>query len=228
MTGCRRISQKRARSWAGLWVQQMVGAIWRLVLMAVLIINWTPATAEATTPPTDLTELSLEQLMGIEITSASKKEEPLWDSAAAVFVITGEDIRRAGMKSIPEALRLAPGLQVAQFGSNRWAISARGFNATFSNKLLVLIDGRSVYTPLFAGVFWDVQDTLIEDIDRIEIIRGPGGTLWGANAVNGVINIITKTSKDTHGALVSAGGGNVDQGTVAFRYGDGNSKNLDY
>jgi len=180
---------------------------------------WAPIVAEAAAHAPDLTELTLEQLMTVEITSASKKEEPLWDSAAAVFVITGEDIRRAGMKSIPEALRLAPGVQVAQFGANRWAISARGFNATFSNKLLVLIDGRTVYTPLFAGVFWDAQDTLLEDIERIEVIRGPGGTLWGANAVNGVINIITKQAKATQGGYVEVGGGTEERGFVGTRYG---------
>src|SRR5574337_317098 len=124
-------------------------AVRMLALTSVLIAGWAHAPAEAQQLPTDLTELTLEQLMNVEITSASKKEERLWESAAAVFVVTGEDIRRAGVKSIPEALRLVPGLQVAQFGSNRWAISSRGFNATFSNKLLVLIDGRSVYTPLF-------------------------------------------------------------------------------
>ncbi|MDE2060752.1 MAG: Plug domain-containing protein, partial [candidate division NC10 bacterium] len=159
-----------------------------LVLAGGLIGTWFHPAAEAINHPPDLTELTLEQLMSIEITSASKKEERLWESAAAVFVITGEDIRRAGVTSIPEALRLAPGVEVAQINAHRWAISTRGFNNAFANKLLVLIDGRSVYTPLFAGVFWDVQDTLLEDIDRIEVIRGPGGTLWGANAVNGVIN----------------------------------------
>lgn len=219
MIGHMRIPQKWDRRWTGPWIRRMVAAAWALALAAVVIITSAPTASGAMNHPPDLTELTLEQLMAIEITSASKKEEPLWDSAAAVFVITGEDIRRAGMKSIPEALRLAPGIQVAQFGSNRWAISARGFNATFSNKLLVLIDGRSVYTPLFAGVFWDEQDTLIEDIDRIEVIRGPGGTLWGANAVNGVINVITKQAKATQGGYIEVGGGTEERGFVGARYG---------
>ncbi|MDE2320308.1 MAG: TonB-dependent receptor plug domain-containing protein, partial [candidate division NC10 bacterium] len=190
-----------------------------LVLAGGLIGTWFHPAAEAINHPPDLTELTLEQLMSIEITSASKKEERLWESAAAVFVITGEDIRRAGVTSIPEALRLAPGVEVAQINAHRWAISTRGFNNAFANKLLVLIDGRSVYTPLFAGVFWDVQDTLLEDIDRIEVIRGPGGTLWGANAVNGVINIITKHARATQGGYIETGGGNEERGFVGTRYG---------
>ncbi len=214
-----RILRKRAARRTILVSQPIAWAAWTFVLTWVLIVGSAHTASAAVNHPADLTELTLEQLMNVEITSVSKKEERLWDSAAAVFVITGEDIRRAGVKSIPEALRLAPGLQVAQFGSNRWAISARGFNATFSNKLLVLIDGRSVYTPLFAGVFWDVQDTLLEDIDRIEVIRGPGGTLWGANAVNGVINVITKRAKATQGGYVEVGGGSEERGFVGTRYG---------
>lgn len=176
----------------------------------------------------DLTELSIEELMNIEITSASKKEESLFDTPTAVYVITAEDIRRSGVTSIPEALRLAPGVEVAQIDANKWAITIRGFNNRFSTKLLVLIDGRSVYTPLFAGVFWEEIDTLLEDIDRIEIIRGPGGTLWGSNAVNGVINIITKDSKDTQGGYVKAGGGNEEQGFVSLRYGGKLNEDLSY
>lgn len=138
--------------------------------------------------------------------------------AAAVFVVTDEDLRRSGVTSIPEALRLVPGLQVARIDANKWAISARGFNGRFANHLLVLIDGRSIYSPMFAGVFWDVQDTLLEDIERIEVIRGPGAALWGANAVNGVINIITRPAAQTQGALVSAGGGDEEQAFGALRY----------
>ena len=175
--------------------------------------------ARASEPRGDLTELSLEQLMDIEVTSVSKKEERFFDAPSAVFVITQEDIRRLGATSIPEVLRIVPGLDVAQFDANKWAVSSRGFNKLFATKLLVLIDGRSVYTPLFAGVYWDVQDTLLEDIDRIEVIRGPGGTLWGANAENGVINIITKSAKDTHGALVTAGGGSAERAFGAVRAG---------
>lgn len=142
-----------------------------------------------------------------EVTTVSRRESTIGKSAAAVYVITNEMIRRSGARSIPEALRLAPGLQVARIDANKWSISIRGFNQRFANKLLVQIDGRTVYTPLFAGVFWDVQDVLLEDIDRIEIVRGPGGTLWGANAVNGIINIITKSSKDTMGLFGQAGVG---------------------
>lgn len=166
----------------------------------------------------DLSRMTLEELANIEISSVSKREERLIDAAASIYVITREDIRRSGATSIPELLRLAPNLQVARVDSSQYAISARGFNSTTANKLLVLIDGRSVYTPLYSGVFWDVQDTMIEDIERIEVISGSGGTLWGANAVNGVINIITRHTRDTAGGLVSAGAGNDDRGAGA-RYG---------
>ncbi len=167
----------------------------------------------------DILDMSLANLMDIEITSVSKKTERLSKAAAAIFVISQDDIRRSGVTSIPEALRLAPGIQVARIDSNKWAISSRGFNSRFANKLLVLMDGRSVYTPLFSGVFWDVQDTVLDDIERIEVIRGPGAALWGANAVNGVINIITKHSKDTTGGLFRAGGGTEEQGFGTLRYG---------
>ena len=167
----------------------------------------------------DLTSLSIEQLMDIEVTSVSKKEESWLQAPAAIYVITQEDIRRSGVTSIPEALRMAPGLQVAQIDSNKWAVSARGFNGIFANKLLVLIDGRTVYTPLFAGVYWNLQDTMIEDIERIEVIRGPGATLWGSNAVNGVINIITKKAEDTQGGLVTGGFGTEERGFGGVRYG---------
>ncbi len=166
-----------------------------------------------------LKNLSIEQLASIEVTTVSKTEEKLSDVDAAVYVITSEDIRRSGLTSIPEILRMAPGLQVARIDSNQWAISARGFNAWFADKLLVLIDGRSVYTPLFSGVSWNIQDTLLDDIERIEVIRGPGAALWGANAVNGVINIITKKAQETQGGLIKAGGGNIEQGFGAVRYG---------
>lgn len=167
----------------------------------------------------DLTELSLEQLMNIKVTSVSRRPQRIADAAAAVFVITQEDIRRSGVTNIPDALRMVPGLEVARIDSNQWAVSSRGFNDRIANKMLVLFDGRTVYTPLFAGVFWDRQDTLLEDIDRIEVIRGPGATLWGANAVNGIINIITKQADDTLGGLVTAGGGTVERGFGGARYG---------
>lgn len=151
----------------------------------------------------DLAELSLEELMNVQVTSVSKKKQSLQSSAAAIFVISQEDIRRSGVTSIPEALRMVPGIEVARISAHNWAVTARGFNGQFANKLLVLIDGRNVYNPLFAGTLWEVLDTMLEDIDRIEVIRGPGATLWGVNAVNGVINIITKESTRTSGYLVS-------------------------
>ena len=166
--------------------------------------------------------LSLEELGNIEVTTVSKGPVKLSQTAAAIYVITQEDIRRSGVRSLPEALRLAPGVDVAQIDSVKWAVGIRGFQSRLSRDILVLIDGRSVYSPLFHGVYWEVQDTLLEDIDRIEVIRGPGGTIWGANAVNGVINIITKSAKDTKGTLVSGGGGTVDQGFLDVRQGGGN------
>ncbi|MBI3849398.1 MAG: TonB-dependent receptor [Verrucomicrobia bacterium] len=195
-----------------------------LTLLCLALAETQAGWAAEADPPnaklTELTEMSMEDLMNIEVTSVSKKPEKLADAAAAVTVITQEDIRRSGVTSVAEALRLAPGLQVARQDAHNWAISARGFNEVFANKLQVLIDGRSVYTPLFSGVFWDVQDLMLEDVDRIEVIRGPGATLWGANAVNGVINIITKPAKETQGTLLVAGVGTEEQGFGAVRYGD--------
>jgi len=164
-------------------------------------------------------DMDISQLMNITITSLSKKEQLLSDAAAAVFVITQEDIRRSGVTHLAEALAMAPGLQVARISASKWAVSSRGFAGYTSNKLLVLIDGRSVYSPNYSGTWWDMQNTLLEDVDRIEVIRGPGGTLWGANAVNGVINIITKKSSDTLGGLVRVGAGNQDNAQVGVRYG---------
>lgn len=179
-------------------------------------------------PVQDLNQLSLEELGNVEVTTVSKEPEQVWQTPAAIYVITQEDIRRSGATSIPEILRLAPGVEVARIDSDHWAIGVRGFGGEFSKSLLVLIDGRSVYSPLFAGVYWQIQDTLLEDIDRIEVIRGPGGTIWGANAVNGVINIITKKTKDTHGTLSPWGGGNIDQGIGEVRFGSTNGKGFDY
>src|SRR3989449_11438340 len=166
-----------------------------------------------------LKKLSIEQLMDLQVTSVSKRPERLSQTASAIQVITQQDIRRSGAASLAEALRLAANLQVAQIDSRQWAMSARGFNGTTANKLLVLIDGRTVYTPLFSGVFWDVQEVPLQDIDRIEVISGPGATLWGANAVNGVINVITKDAKDTQGFLLSGGGGTEQHGFGTVRYG---------
>ena len=177
---------------------------------------------------TDLTELSLEDLMDIEVSSVSRREERLFRAAAAAFVITREDIRRSGATSIPELLRMAPGIQVARLDANKWALSARGFNGLFANKLLVLIDGRSVYTPMYSGVFWESQDVLLDDIERIEVIRGPGATLWGANAVNGIINILTRHAADTRGGLVNTGIGSEERGFGAFRYGGALGRDASY
>ena len=176
----------------------------------------------------NLFNLSLEELMDIEVTTASKVEEKAFNSASAIFVITNEDIKRSGVTSIPEALRLAPGVQVAKIDSSKWAIAVRGFNRQYSNKLLVLFDGRSVYTPLFSGVYWDSQDYVLEDIDRIEVVRGPGGTLWGENAVNGVINIITKKAKDSSGKYASTLAGNYEKFNVQFRQGGQTSNGAYY
>lgn len=166
----------------------------------------------------ELLDLSLEQLANLQITSVSKKSERLADAPASVFVITAEDIRRSGATTLPEALRLAPNLEVARVSANQYAISARGFNSTTANKLQVLIDGRSVYTPLYSGVFWDVQDVMLEDVERIEVISGPAATLWGSNAVNGVINVITRSAAETQGGLATVEVGNRENG-LAVRHG---------
>jgi iron complex outermembrane receptor protein len=168
--------------------------------------------------PRELADLDLQALMNVEVTSVSRRPERLASAAASVFVITGDEIRRSGATNLPEALRLAPNLHVVQVSANNYTTSARGFINSAGNKLLVLIDGRTAYTPLFSGVFWDVQEVLMEDIDRIEIISGPGGTLWGVNAVNGIINVITRSAKNTQGSLLSAGGGN-HAAIGALRYG---------
>jgi iron complex outermembrane recepter protein len=172
-----------------------------------------------TSAPTDLTQASLEELANLQVTSVSKKDQALSKAGAAVFVITQADIRRSGMMNIPDLLRMVPGVDVARLDSNAWAISIRGFNDRYSNKVLVLIDGRSVYSEGFSGVDWDQQNVPLEDIERIEVIRGPGGTVWGANAVNGVINIITKSSKDTQGGLVAAGTGSQENLQGLAQYG---------
>ena len=175
-----------------------------------------------------LKTLTLEQLGNIEVTTVTKEPEVLWKTPAAIFVITQQDIQRSGATTIPQALRLAPGVEVAQISADQWAIGIRGFGSRLSRSVLVLIDGRIVYSPLTAGVYWEVQDYVLEDIDRIEVIRGPGGTIWGPNAVDGVINIITKSSKDTLGGLASGGAGNVEQGFGEARYGAADGKNLTY
>ena len=194
----------------------------RLVVVAALsVVGVFGQASSGQSGTVDLTQASLEDLMNIQVTSVSKKEQKLAKTGAAIFVITQDDIHRSGATNIPDVLRMAPGVDVAQIDANRWAISIRGFNAVYSNKVLVLIDGRSVYLDSFSGVFWDQMDVLLEDIERIEVIRGPGGTVWGANAVNGVINIITKDSRKTHGGLVSGGGGSVTAADSTVQYGGG-------
>ena len=176
----------------------------------------------------DLTEMSLEDLMNVRVTSVSKKEQKLAKTGASVYVITQEDIRRSGATSIPDLLRMVPGVNVAQIDANSWAISVRGFNDRYADKVLVLIDGRSVFSPDTSGVFWDQQDVPLEDIERIEVIRGPGGTVWGANAMNGVINIITKTAKATPGGLISADAGSEDTVHGLVQYGGKIGQTGDY
>jgi iron complex outermembrane recepter protein len=194
-----------------------------LTAAALMVI---PAGSQET--PKDLSTKSIEDLMNIEVTSVSKKEQKLSRIASAIFVVTQDDIRSSGATNIPDILRMVPGLDVAQINGNTWEISSRGFNAQYANKLLVLIDGRTVYSPLFAGVYWDVQDVPLEDIDRIEAIRGPGATVWGANAVNGVINIITKSAKETLGGLLTAGGGTYEPGFGLAQYGGNLSQATGY
>ncbi|MGA8810894.1 MAG: TonB-dependent receptor [Thermoanaerobaculia bacterium] len=199
-----------------------LGSRWlRVALFFALIARPLFAQLEqsATSPPeSELAKLDLKALMNLEITSVSRREEPLSGAAASIFVITNDEIRRSGATNLPEALRLAPTLDVVQVNAGGYTVSARGLINSAANKLLVLIDGRSVYTPLFSGVFWDVQNVPLEDVERIEVISGPGGTLWGVNAVNGVINIITRSAKNTQGALLSAGDGTTAE-TAALRYG---------
>lgn len=183
--------------------------MWAIFLLASSCIAQTP----------DLTDLSIEDLANVKVTSVSKKAESLFGAPAAIFVLTGEDIRRGGFTTLPEALRMVPGLYVAQINPHSWQISARGFGDLNNDKMLVLVDGRTVYTPLYGGVYWDALDMPLEDIDRIEVIRGPGGTLWGANAVNGVINIVLKNAEQTQGWEVSTST-DVDLGeTATVQYG---------
>lgn len=206
---------------------------WTKLLQWTACIFLAASSVLAETPPSEpelnyLKSLSLEELLEVQVTSVSKRSELLFEAPAAVFVITAEDIRRTGARTIPEALRLAPGLEVARIDSAKWAVTARGFNERFTNKLLVLVDGRSAYNPLFSGVYWDIQDTVLADIDRIEVIRGPGATLWGANAVNGIINIITKSSAETLGGLATAGVDNDGGYEAAARYGGLLTEDLSY
>jgi iron complex outermembrane receptor protein len=179
------------------------------------------ASARAADAPDDLKRLSIEELLRIDVTTTARRPQPIGTTAAAISVITGDDIRRAGVTTIADALLLADGVHVARFNNGTWAISPRGFNSNTANKLLVMIDGRTVYSPLFSGTFWNMEDYVLGDIDRIEVIRGPGAALWGANAVNGVVNIITRHSRDTRGSLISVAAGREDPVIAEARYGGG-------
>jgi iron complex outermembrane receptor protein len=195
-------------------------SVWITVGMFFGLGAATQASAQKNDSTSDaLKRLSIEQLMDVEVTSVSRTRESLLSAAAAVSIVTDEDIRRSGATTIPEALRFVPGLFVARETSNSWSVSSRGFSGVNSQELLVLSDTRSIYTPLFSGVFWDVQDYLMDDIDRIEVIRGPGGSLWGSNAVNGVININTKAAQDTQGGYFEAETGTQEHVSTALRYG---------
>jgi len=206
----------------------------RLVIAAIVaflsVLNASASmasTVSAEVAMRDLSRLSIEELANIDISSVSKTDQPLSEAAAAIYVITHDDIVRSGASRLPEILRLAPNLQVAQVTATSYAISARGFNGTAAGKLLVLIDGRSVYTPFFSGVFWDVQDVPPEIIERIEVISGPGATLWGANAVNGVINIITRNSAETQGGMLTATVGSRER-RASLHYGGAIGETLSY
>jgi iron complex outermembrane receptor protein len=208
---------------AGLFSAAGRSLIWGAAIGMALGVTASRAETEAADNPDQrllrLKEMSLEEVLHSEVTSVSKRPEQLFGAAAAISVITGEEIQRSGARSLAEALRLAPGLGVAQLDANKWAIAARGFNDRFSNRLLVLMDGRTIFSPSDAGVRWDVQDYLLEDIERIEVVRGPGGTLWGGNAVNGVINIVTKGARNTEGVFLTGGGGTAQRGFAGGRYG---------
>ncbi|HTM03846.1 MAG TPA: TonB-dependent receptor [Vicinamibacterales bacterium] len=203
---------------------------WASLIIAAALLAWPHAAhaADDQQAPTRLTEFSLEQLGDIEVTSVSKRPEEVRRTPVAIHVITHDDIRRSGATSIPEVLRLAPGIEVARIDSDHWSIGVRGFGDQFSKALLVLIDGRSIYTPLFAGTYWPAHDALLDNIERIEVIRGPGGTIWGADAVSGVINIITKSAADTHGVSITTGAGSIDRGIAGLRLGGGNGSTFDY
>lgn len=199
----------------------------RFAWFTVLFLITALTVHASTSTNVDISEIPLEQLLKMDVTIL-KGHDVLSKTPAAISIVTSDDIRRSGAMSIPEALRQVPGLEAARVDASEWAISIRGFNDVFANKLLVLQDGRTVYSPVFSGVFWDVQGAMMEDIDRIEVIRGPGSTVWGANAVNGVINVISKSAKDTQGLLVSAGSGSIDQAFVNVRYGGQIASNVFY
>jgi iron complex outermembrane recepter protein len=213
--------------------QNGLAAVRTVVACGIAVALLSSRVGVAAEPPvrvaaTDLKKLSVEELLDVEVSSVSRRPERLLDTPAAVEVITAEDLRRSGATRIPDALRIASHLEVAQIGASNWAISSRGFNTGLGNKLLVMVDGRTVYTPLFAGVFWDVQDAIVEDLERIEVVSGPGGTVWGANAVNGVISVTSKRAADTQGLLVQAGGGDELESYAGARFGGSFGESVQY
>ena len=210
-------------------MRALVSGRWRKVtILAILLAGACPASDPAPQSAGDLVEDSLETLMNLEVSSPGRKEQKLSQTAGAVYVITQEDIRRSGLSSIPEVLRMVPGVQVARIDASSWSVTARGFSGRFADKMLVLIDGRSIYNHLYSGVYWEQNSVPLEDIERIEVIRGPGATMWGANAVNGVINIITKQAKETQGLTVSTGGGSEERASGFVRYGGSAGDNTSY
>ena len=209
-------------------VWRLAGFVFDCHAQVELARQTSPAPAQSEPVTSALGNASIEDLMNVQVTTVSREESTVGQSAAAVFVVTQEMIRRSGATSIPEVLRMVPGVEVAKTSSNQWVVSIRGFDNVLNNKLLVQIDGRSLDSPIQSGVFWDSVDYPLEDIERIEVVRGPGGSLWGANAVNGIINIITKSAKDTQGFLISGGGGNVERGFSEFRFGGKIGENVNY
>ena len=199
-----------------------------LRLFLLLMVTGTAFASQGTPLKQDITDIPLEELMNIKVSTVSRKTQKLSDTPAAVFVISQEDIRRSSANSIPELLRMAPGLSVARIDANKWSVTSRGFSGRFADDLLVMIDGRTVYSPLFAGTFWETLDLPLEDIERIEVIRGPSGTIWGANAANGAIHIITKNAKATQGSLITSGGGTEERGFTTVRHGGKIGENLHY
>jgi iron complex outermembrane recepter protein len=189
--------------------------------LAVVISALAPGLSWGQTQLPDFANATLEELMNIEVTSVSRRQERVEDVAASIYVISRDEIRRSGLTSIAEVLRLAPGVQVSRLNGNKWSVSVRGFNSLVASKLLVMIDGRSIYNPAYSAVFWDTEDVMLEDVERIEVIRGPGGAMWGANAINGVINVITRSSSETRGGLARVTAGTFDTTGAAFRYGGG-------
>ena len=200
----------------------------RQIFAALLLAGTVAGLCSGQAPPRKLSSMPIEDLLNVEVTSVSKTQQKLSETASAIYVITQDEIQRSGATNIPDLLRMVPGLDVGQINANTWAISARGFNGRYANNLMVLLDGRSIYLPTFGGVYWDVLDVPLADIDRLEVIRGPGGSMWGANAVNGIINIITKKAGITKGAMVEAGAGNLQPGFGTVQYGSSAGKTTDY